>query len=540
MSSLNDLVQAFRDKRVIPFIGAGFSKACGFPSWSELIQHLLERFDQDSFDAIDNIDLLRVAEYLKIINGNEIGPIRSEIEKLCNSYSIDISISDPHLHLVSLGAPIIYTTNYDNLIEEAFKYTSQPYSQVVTTRDIVKNVTKDSTQIVKFHGSFEHEKTMVLTESDYFSRLEFETPIDIKLRSDLIGRTILFMGYSFSDFNIRYLWFKLRNMMKTMNEFDKPRSFILLSSDDKIMTTLFENIGIVPIHLSNFDGDDTTARLTDFMERLVYSVHASPTKLSKSPIIATNTQIDKVISALYLRDEQTIVALMTLLISSKVCVDQLRYLVTEDFSINGQSLGLWFDAIVDTSSDTKVIILKFLYKLEEEYGIDTFYDIIVLSFLRYPEVRDLEISKNWSTIQKIIDGYKLVAVTEFQLLLDALTWVRFSKDLKNDTTFYFIFLINHYFHGRLDEIIQDPCNYDDPETSELPLEYFNITPMFVLEYIKSNAPWLPDLEDIMEMMRNDMGRLLEAVGGKFQRESDFEWRYSAIDKETAEKILLIS
>ncbi|WP_374706729.1 SIR2 family protein [Paenibacillus sp. J2TS4] len=57
----------------------------------------------------------------------------------------------------------------------------------------------------------------------------------MKLRSDLIGRSILFMGYSFSDLNIRYIWYKLKNMMKTINDFEKPKSFILLSESDKIM-----------------------------------------------------------------------------------------------------------------------------------------------------------------------------------------------------------------------------------------------------------------------------------------------------------------
>ncbi|SDJ87438.1 SIR2 family protein [Paenibacillus naphthalenovorans] len=539
MSGLTELVYSLREGRVIPFIGAGFSKACGFPSWYELIQKLLERFDEESFEAIDNIDLLRVAEYLKIINGNEIGPIRSEIEKVCNAYSVDISRSDPHLHLVSLGSPIIYTTNYDNLIEEAYKYTGQPYSQVVTTRDIVKNISKESTQIVKFHGSFEHEKTMVLTESDYFSRLEFETPIDIKLRSDIIGRTILFMGYSFSDFNVRYLWFKLRNMMKTMNDMDKPKSFILLANNDKISSTLFQNIGIVPIHLSEFEGNDTTERLTDFMERLVYSVHSSPNKTIKSPIIATDNQVEKYLNALYSRDEQTINAYTRLLLSSKICENQINSFLNDDFSIHGQSLGLWFDVIVDIQGESKENILLLLYKLEKELNMSFFYDIFVLAFLRYPEAREVEISQNWTTIQKLIDGHRLEPITEFQMLLDALTWARFSDDLKKDTTLYFIIFIYHYFNGRLDEIIQDPCNYDDPETSELPQEYFNITPLYVIEYIKSRATWLPEVEVIIEMM-GDIGRLLEAFGGHYHQHSDFNWGYAAIDKETAEKILMIS
>ena len=33
-------------------------------------------------------------------------------------------------------------------------------------------------------------KTIVLDESSYFERLEFETPLDIKLRSDVLGKSV--------------------------------------------------------------------------------------------------------------------------------------------------------------------------------------------------------------------------------------------------------------------------------------------------------------------------------------------------------------
>ncbi|WP_068615380.1 SIR2 family protein [Paenibacillus tuaregi] len=540
MTPLNELIQSFKDKRVIPFIGAGFSKSCGFPSWYELIEHLLEHFDVDTYDASDNIDLLRVAEYLKIINGNEIGPIRAEIERLFNRYSIDITESDLHLHLVSLGAPIIYTTNYDNLIENTYKELGLPYQQVVTTRDIVKSISNTSTQIVKFHGSFEYEKTIVLTESDYFNRLEFESPIDIKLRSDLIGRSILFMGYSFSDLNIRYIWYKLKNMMKTVNEFEKPKSFILLSESDKIMSTLFQNIGIIPISLSDFDGDDITEKISDFLQRLVYDVHFKSTDKAENVILVTKTQVGKFIYALESRNEQEINAYTKIISRSNICNNHLRYLLTDDFAVHGQSLGLWFDVIVDVNNETRYNIIHFMHKLNEEYGLhNCFSDILILCFLRYPEVRSLEMQNNWQTLNMLFQGMKLEAITEFQILFDALTWAHSCEDLRKDTTFYFIFIIHEYFKDKLSQIIHDPCVYDDPDDSDLPKEYFNITPQFVLEYIQSKAEWLPDIEFIIENI-NSFDRILEALGGTNQGVNEFIWDYKSIDKETAEKILLVS
>ena len=42
----------------------------------------------------------------------------------------------------------------------------------------------DATHIVKFHGTFDDDASLVLTESSYFDRLEFESAIDIKLRAN--------------------------------------------------------------------------------------------------------------------------------------------------------------------------------------------------------------------------------------------------------------------------------------------------------------------------------------------------------------------
>ena len=65
-------------------------------------------------------------------------------------------------------------------------------------------------QVVKFHGDFNHPPQMVVTESDYEKRLAFQTEMDFRLRSDVLGRAVLFLGYSFRDANVAYL-FRLVN-----------------------------------------------------------------------------------------------------------------------------------------------------------------------------------------------------------------------------------------------------------------------------------------------------------------------------------------
>jgi hypothetical protein len=68
-------------------------------SMNELIQHLLEDFEVDTYGVTENIDLLRIAEYLKIINGNEIWPIRSKIEKLFNAHGEEVQLASRLVHV---------------------------------------------------------------------------------------------------------------------------------------------------------------------------------------------------------------------------------------------------------------------------------------------------------------------------------------------------------------------------------------------------------------------------------------------------------
>jgi hypothetical protein len=123
------------------------------------------------------------------------------------------------------------------------------------------------TQIVKLHGDFEDDSSLVLTETSYFERLAFESPLDIKLRSDSIGRPILFIGYGFSDVNIRYLQYKLDRMWSdSAYSASRPRSFMFLARPNPVRETILDRRGILPV-VSEFD--DPSKGLAAFMKSLV-------------------------------------------------------------------------------------------------------------------------------------------------------------------------------------------------------------------------------------------------------------------------------
>ncbi len=132
-------------------------------------------------------------------------------------------------------------------------------------KDLV-NLDSASTQIVKFHGDFDDYKSIVLTESSYFERLDFEQPLDIKLRSDVLGKTILFIGYSLNDINIRFLLYKLNKIWINSNYQDcQPKSYIFLGTPNMVQQEVLEARGIKTI-IS--ESDNVKEGVIEFLKNL--------------------------------------------------------------------------------------------------------------------------------------------------------------------------------------------------------------------------------------------------------------------------------
>ena len=96
---ISDLINSLEAQKLIPFIGAGFSESCGCPSAHSLAKHLLTRFQIKDAELLvqDDIDLLRLAEYLKIIRGGDMSAVLQQIRLILNEEAVVISESQPHL-----------------------------------------------------------------------------------------------------------------------------------------------------------------------------------------------------------------------------------------------------------------------------------------------------------------------------------------------------------------------------------------------------------------------------------------------------------
>jgi len=259
----DELAIAIKERRAILFAGAGLSMSVGLPSWQEFIDRMSEELGIAGDDARTD-DHHTIAEYYRIKQGS-IGSLRSWMDRNWKVSEDKVRESKMHALIVSLDFPIIYTTNYDRNIEAAFAAHDRDYVKVANARDIAKT-REGVTQIVKFHGDFDDDDSLVITETDYFNRLAFDSPLDIKFRSDALGKTVLFVGYSMTDLNIRLLLHKLwRTWQMSGFANDRPKSFVVMARPDPMQKAILGEWGITAL---SGETDDPEEALTGFLEKL--------------------------------------------------------------------------------------------------------------------------------------------------------------------------------------------------------------------------------------------------------------------------------
>jgi hypothetical protein len=265
-SDLRPMIEAVASHQLILFAGGGISQALGLPDFRVLIRHVAEEMGFAD-TALDIADYPIIAEAYQVRHA-QLGALRTWMDKIWHPPGIDIRRSEVHNLIVDLEFPMIYT-NYDRWIERAFEARSKPLCKISNIADLTTR-NSGATEIIKFHGDFDDDDSLVLTESGYFRRMLFDTPLDIRLRSDSLARPLLFLGYSLHDLNTRYLLFRLQELWKSSPHADqRPKSHIVMTGRAEAQEAVLRSRGVLPITLN---GDNPARATADFLRRLLMEV----------------------------------------------------------------------------------------------------------------------------------------------------------------------------------------------------------------------------------------------------------------------------
>ncbi|RAP35279.1 hypothetical protein B1207_12970 [Legionella quinlivanii] len=188
------------------FAGAGLSAPAGFVNWKELLRPLV---DELGLDIDKEQDLVSLAQF----HNNEHGRHRIN-QQLINELSSNKEPSDSHRILAKLPISTYWTTNYDRLIEDALKENGKIVDSKYTNNHLATTKPRRDVVVYKMHGDIEHPDQTVLTKDDYEKYTIDYEPFVNALSGDLVSKTFLFLGFSFTDPNLDYILSRIRIYFK--------------------------------------------------------------------------------------------------------------------------------------------------------------------------------------------------------------------------------------------------------------------------------------------------------------------------------------
>ncbi|MEA3017235.1 MAG: hypothetical protein QOI38_1957, partial [Sphingomonadales bacterium] len=269
----SELVDQFSRGKGALFVGAGLSMAGGLPSWGDIIEPLRDEIDGCPSDA----SYTDVAQYFEVLRGRGrlvdrvLGRLREAGEP-----------TPLHDALLSLQPSIIFTTNYDRLIEDAAR------GKNIKPQTIARNEhARSSTaklQVVKVHGDIDDPSTIVITTKDYLNFYHTRKAIADRLKVELQYQTPLFIGYSFRDWNLASILAQIEHEAGDL----QPSMYCLQFKPTRLVTAVLKDQGLDVIPLESEPGTpEATAELlqwlNDFSARVAAARDDASTPVAGAP-----------------------------------------------------------------------------------------------------------------------------------------------------------------------------------------------------------------------------------------------------------------
>lgn len=195
---LKEFPDALNDGVGAVFVGAGVSMGAGYPSWSELLHEI---GDELGVGSRDNQDLAALAQW-SIQESGSSTRVRNVIKR---EIGVDKAVPESLKVVARLPVRHIWTTNYDELIERAFKEIQRPIDSISGAKDLALRSTPGATRLYKMHGSVARLDDIVISTDDYELYRSTRGSYLPLLQAHLTSMSMLFIGLSFTDPNVRHV-----------------------------------------------------------------------------------------------------------------------------------------------------------------------------------------------------------------------------------------------------------------------------------------------------------------------------------------------
>ncbi|MDD1987628.1 SIR2 family protein [Pseudomonas putida] len=184
------------------FAGAGLSRDSGYVNWPELMREVAEEV---GLSVDKEHDLVTLAQF----HVNERSGSGGLARRIIEEFSEHAEPSKSHDILARLPIRTYWTTNYDQLIENTLKKHQRVPDVKHQVSDLLSTRPKRDAVVYKMHGDALSPTQAILYKSQYEQYYKTHEAFVTALSGDLISKTFLFIGFSFTDPNLDYVLSRL-------------------------------------------------------------------------------------------------------------------------------------------------------------------------------------------------------------------------------------------------------------------------------------------------------------------------------------------
>ncbi len=266
------------NESLVIFVGAGVSKNSGVCSWWELVKEIADKIGENKCSSCEIKDLIcgeqielcsmdgykcklkynfSAEDFLRIPQHfyESFGDTEEDKEpyydflkdKFCGK---DYKTNIIDEIIVKLQPEHIITTNYDHLLENVKDPAVSKYAIITKDNDILSQ--KGRNYIIKMHGDVDDIKNIVLKEDDYLNYSQKHIIIETFIKSLLIDKTFLFVGYSLNDNNLKLIMSYIDFFVKEKRVENRQPHYLVVDAvkDSKHDILYWKNKGVELVDLS--------------------------------------------------------------------------------------------------------------------------------------------------------------------------------------------------------------------------------------------------------------------------------------------------
>jgi hypothetical protein len=249
-ADIKNIRTAIDTNKLVVFTGAGISIDAGVPGWDILIDEMRSEVEIPHNEQ----DYLRIAQMY--FNDRQLKEFIDKVRAVLKHKKI--KYNEIHEEIFQLNPVHILTTNFDDLLEQVIKKQSLPFS--VVTKDNEFPYALNTSLLVKVHGDLD-ETNIVLKEDDYIDYSSNHPLIEAFLKSVFASKIVLFVGYSFSDNDLKMIIQNVRNILGQ----DFQNAY-LLSIDDNLHPAQREYLKNKGINVVNYyDATNGTNYISEYL-----------------------------------------------------------------------------------------------------------------------------------------------------------------------------------------------------------------------------------------------------------------------------------